>query len=194
MTWTPVNTNRYILETTQDVGRWTDGSIDCYESERNCFNCHNSRITEGRLRWNGGNNPTCFMPLVVQALLDSGIAPASKRFGKRLESLQVGAPQSEVREKAQLLRVAIVAFLSGKENHFDAIINHVNRVGVGEQAWPRRTVSQQIYRLKTFGVILDTGKEVFAGTRGNRQYTKVYAVGNAELVHQMAPVGMAEVG
>jgi hypothetical protein len=134
------------------------------------------------------------MPLVVQALLDSGIGPAKARQLQRLESIQVGFPRSEVREKAHLLRVAIVAFLGAKENHLDAIINHVNRVGVGEQAWPRRTVSQQIYRLKTFGVILDTGKEVFAGTRGNRQYTKVYAVKNAELVHQMAPVGMEAVG
>ena len=193
MTWTPVNTNQYVLETTQGVDRWTDGSVDCYQSGRNCFNCHSSRITEGRLSWRGGNNPTCFMPLAVQALLDAKTSPPSPRLNERLQALQVGDPVKDAKQKVQMLRVAIVTFLNGTESDIDAIIEHVNLVRAGGRAWGRRSVSDQVYRLKSHGVLHDTGKEVFAGTRGNRQYAKVYAVRNAELVHQMAPAGMAEV-
>jgi hypothetical protein len=77
MNWTQVDPSLKLLTQTRIV--WTESAIDCFNSDKNCFNCPNFRTTG--MNW---TSKTCLMPITVQKLLDQNIQIHPRSFYKNI--------------------------------------------------------------------------------------------------------------
>jgi hypothetical protein len=77
MNWTPIDPKLKLLCGIRPF--WTESALDCYNSDKNCFNCANFRTTG--MNWSNG---TCKMPITVQHLIDTDAKKHSRSYYRNI--------------------------------------------------------------------------------------------------------------